>query len=105
VEPEARLRASSTRYGEIRGGRPALRFAPCGLQVWPRRRVGAEWHRRPCPARWCFRHDGRVAHRDQPAETGIGFLQSIAYCIETGVRAGEPVDAAELAQPVAGLRE
>src|SRR5437667_9602337 len=105
MEPEARLRASSTRYGEIRGGRPALRFAPCGLQIWPRRRVGAKRHRWPRPARRCFRHDGRMAHGDQPAETGIGFFQPIAYRIETGVRAGEAVDAAELAQPVAGLRE
>src|SRR4051812_9280946 len=37
MEPKARTRASSTRYGEIRDpcrsrDRPAFRFAPCGLR-------------------------------------------------------------------------
>ena len=45
----------------------------------------------------------RVAHGDQPAETGIGFFQPIAYCIETGIRAGEAVDAASMADAISAV--
>src|SRR6202051_3168014 len=67
--------------------------------------MSAERNARPPPARRRFRHDGGVADRGEPAEAGCGVLEIIADLIEFGIGTGHAVDAAEMPEPMTGLRQ
>src|ERR1700746_2443321 len=57
------------------------------------------------PMRRRFRHFGSVMHGSQPTKTGLRFAQAIAHIVKARIAAMHSIDAAELAQPVAGLGE
>src|SRR6202051_128062 len=67
--------------------------------------MSAERNARPHPARRRFRHDGGVADRREPAEGGWRVLEIIADLIEFGIGTGHAVDAAEMPEPMTGLRQ
>src|SRR5580692_5257770 len=67
--------------------------------------MSAEGNARPRPARRRLRHDGRVADRGEPTEAGCAVLEIIADLIELRVGTGYAVDAAEMAEPMTGLRQ
>ena len=50
-------------------------------------------------------HDGRVAHRREPAEAGGGLFETIGHLGKFWIGTGDTVDAAEMAKPVTGLRK
>lgn len=56
------------------------------------------------PMRRRFRHFSGMAHRGQPAEIRRCVVQPVAHFIKSRIAAVHVVDAAEPAQPVAGLR-
>src|SRR6202171_2137419 len=67
--------------------------------------MGTERNARPRPARRRFRHDSGVADRGVPANAGWGVLKIIADLIDLGIGTGHAVDAAEMAEPMTGLRQ
>src|SRR5215472_2493604 len=54
---------------------------------------------------WRFRHFGSMTDGGQDTEAGRHFVQSITDVVKTGIGAIHAVNAAELAQPMAGLRK
>ena len=52
-----------------------------------------------------FRHFGSVTHGGEQSKAGRRLVQTITYIVKAWIAAMHPIDAAELAQPVTGLRE
>src|SRR3984893_15563239 len=67
--------------------------------------MSAERNARPRPARRRLRHDGGVADRGELAESGCAVLDIIAHLVEFRIGTGHAADAAEMAEPMTGLRQ
>ena len=52
-----------------------------------------------------LRHFGSVMHGGEQTKARLRFAQTIAHIVKARIAAMRSVDAAELAQPVTGLRE
>src|SRR4029077_507483 len=75
------------------------------ISTRPSWRMRAERNRSANPMRRRLRHFGSMANRGEPAEARRRLLQTIVYMVKTGIATLHAVDAAEPAQPIAGLRQ
>src|SRR5437764_11493967 len=57
------------------------------------------------PMRRRLRHLGRMPYGGEKTKAGGRFVQTVAHIAKAGIAAMHAIDAAELAQPMAGLRE
>src|SRR5579864_3211727 len=67
--------------------------------------MSAERNAGPRPARRRLRHLGGMANRGEAAEAGRAVLEIIANLIESRIGTGHAVNAAEMPEPMAGLRQ